>query len=57
MEFDSKKKSKRDRTVRSKSFEMQKVREIGGKRAGESRSFFILWIGIIENSFQMEGKE
>ena len=57
MELDPKKKSRRDRMMRSKSFEMQEVREIGLKEAGESRGFPILWMGIIEDVFQMEGKE
>ena len=42
MELDSRKKSKRDRMMRSKSFDTQEVREIGRKKAGESRSFSIL---------------
>ena len=57
MELDSRKKSKRDRMMRSKSFETQEVRDIGRKEAGESRGFPILWMGIIEDVFQMEGKE
>ena len=57
MELDSRKKSRRDRMMRSKSFETLEVREIGRKEAGESRDFPILWMGIIEDVFQMEGKE
>ena len=57
MESDSRKKSRRDKMMHSKSFETQKVREIGQKKAEESRSFFIFWIGIIEDVFKMEGKE
>ena len=57
MEVDSRKKSRRDRMMRSKSFETQEVREIGRKEAKESRDFPILWMGIIEDVFQMEGKE
>ena len=57
MESDSRKKSRQDRTMNSKSFDTQKVREIGRKEAGESRCFPILWNGIIEDVFQMEGKE
>ena len=57
MELDSRKKSGQDRMMRSKSFETQEVREIGRKEAGKSRGFPILWMGIIENVFQMEGKE
>ena len=43
--------------MRSKSFETQEVREIGRNEAGESRGFPILCMGIIEDVFQMEGKE
>ena len=43
--------------MRSKSFETQEVREIGRKEAGESKGFPILWMGIIEDVFQMERKE
>ena len=43
--------------MHSKSFETQMVREIGWKEAGESRGFSFLWMGIIEDVFQMEGKE
>ena len=56
MELDYRKKSRRDRMMRSNSFEMQEVREIGRKEAGESRGFPILWMGITEDVFQMEGK-
>ena len=51
------KKNRRDRMMRSNSFDMQEVREIGRKEAGESRGFPILCMGIIEDVFQMEGKE
>ena len=57
MKLDSRKKSKRDRMMHSKSFDTQEVREIGRKEAEKSRGFPILWIGIIEDVFQMEGKE
>ena len=57
MELDSRKKSRRNRMMRSNSFDTQEVREIGRKEAGESRGFPILWMGIIEDVFQMEGKE
>ena len=57
MELDPRKKSRWDRMMRSNSFEMQKVREIDQKEAGESRSFPILWMGIIEDVCQMEEKE
>ena len=43
--------------MRSKSFDTQEMREIGWKEVGESRGFPILWMGIIEDAFQMEGKE
>ena len=57
MELDSRKKSRRDRMMRLKSFDTQEVRKIGRKVAGESRGFPILWMGIVEDVFQMEGKE
>ena len=57
MELDSRKKSRRDRMMRSKSFETLKVREIGRKEAGELRGFPDVWMGIMENVFQNEGKE
>ena len=57
MELDSRKKSRLDRILRSKSFDTQEVREIGLKEAGESRDFHILCMGIIEDVFQMEGRE
>ena len=43
--------------MRSNSFDMQEVRELGRKEAGESRGFPMLWMGIIEDVFQIEGKE
>ena len=57
MELDTRKKSRRDRMMRSKGFDTQEVREIGQKEAGESRGFSILCMGIMEDVFQMEGKE
>ena len=57
MELDSRKKSRHDRMMHSNSFHMQVVRKIDQKEAGESRGFTILWMGIIEDVFQMEGKE
>ena len=59
MELDSRNMSRRDRMMRSKSFDMQKVREIGLKeaKAKESKDFPILCMGIIEDVFQMEGNE
>ena len=56
MELDSRKKSRRDSMMRSKSFDTQEVREIGQKEAGESRGFPIVCMGIIGEVFQMEGK-
>ena len=53
MELDSRK-SRQDRMMCSKSFEVQGVREIGCEEAGESRGFPILWMRI-EDVFQMEG--
>ena len=57
MELDSRKKSRRDRMMRSNSFDTQEVREIGRKEVGESRGFPIWCMGIMEDVFQMEGKE
>ena len=57
MELDSRKKIRRDRMMRSKRFETQEVREIGRNEAGELRGFPTLWMQIIEDAFQMEGKE
>ena len=37
MELDSRKKSRRDRIMRSNSFDTQEVREIGRKKAGVER--------------------
>ena len=33
------------------------MREIGRKEAGELRGFPIIWMGIIEDFFRIEGKE
>ena len=55
MELDSRKKSRLDSVMHSKIFDTQEVREIGRKEAGESRGFFILWMGIIEDVFQVKG--
>ena len=57
MELDSRKKSRRDSMLRSNSFDTQEVKEIGRKEVGESRGFPILCMGIMEDVFQMEGKE
>ena len=57
MELDSRKKSRRYRMMRSSSFDTQEVREIGRKEAGESKGFPILCMEIMEDVFQMEGKE
>ena len=57
MELDSRKKSRRDNMMRSNSFDTQEVREIGRKEAGEPRGFPISWMEIIDDVFQMEGKE
>ena len=57
MELDYRKKSRRDSMMRSNSFDTQEVREIGRKETRESRGFPILWTGIMEDVFQMEGKE
>ena len=57
MELDFRKEGRRNRMMRSKSFNTQEVIEIGRKKAGESRGFPILCMGIIEDVFQMEGNE
>ena len=57
MELDSRKKSRRDNMMCSKIFDTQEMREIGPKEAGESRCFPILWMGIMEDVFQIEGKK
>ena len=57
MKVDSRKTSRLDRMICSKSFETQEGREIGRKEAGNSRGFLIMWMGIIEDVFQMEEKE
>ena len=57
MELDSKKKRRWDRMMRSNSFDWQEVKKIGRKEEGESRVFPILCMGIMEDVFQMEGKE
>ena len=49
MELDYRKKSRRDRMIRSKSFETHEVREVGRKEVGESRGFPILWMGVMED--------
>ena len=56
MELDYRKTRRRDRMMRSNNIETQEVREIGRKEAGESSGFPILWMGITEDVFQMEGK-
>ena len=56
MKLDSRKKGRRDSTMRSESFDTQDMREVGRKEAGESRGFPILWMEIID-VFQMEGKD
>ena len=56
MGLDSRKKSKRNKKMRSESFNTYEVIEIGRKEAGESRGFPILCMGIIENVFQMKEK-
>ena len=57
MELESRKKSRRDRMMRSNSFDTREVREIGRKEAGQSRDFPILCMGIMKDVFQMEGKQ
>ena len=54
--FDSRWKVRRERIKRSKSLEMQEVREMGRKEDGEEVGFSGLWMGMIEVGFQQEGK-
>ena len=56
MELDSRKKSRRDSMMRSKSFDIQEVREIGRKEAGIERLSHLV-NGNNRDIFQMEGKE
>ena len=42
--------------MRSNNFEMQEVREMGRNEAGESVGLPVLWIGMIDDAFHMEGK-
>ena len=41
----------------SQSFATQEVREIGRKKAEQLKDFPMLWVSIIEDVFQMEGKK
>ena len=54
--FDSRWKVRRERIKRSKSLEMQEVREMGRKEDGEEVGFPGLWMGMIVVGFQQEGK-
>ena len=56
MELDSKKYRRRERTMRSNSFETQEVRQMGRNEAGALRGLPILWIGMMVDAFQIEGK-
>ena len=49
MDLDSRKKSRSNRIMCSKSVEMQEVKRDRQKEAGESRGFPILWMGIIKD--------
>ena len=42
--------------MRLKNFETQ-VGELGWKEAGDLRGFSILWMGIMDEDLQIEGKE
>ena len=57
MELDSRKKSRCDRLMGSKSFETQKAREIGRKEAVESRGSPILWMAIYCKRCFLDGKK
>ena len=50
-----KKKYRRDRVMRLNSFQMQDMRDIGRKEAGEQR-VFLLWLDKIATDFLMKGK-
>ena len=54
MELDSRKKSRRDRMMRSKSFETQEVRE---RPEGSRRVERLSHLEIMEDVFLMEGKD
>ena len=54
--FGSRWKVRRERIKRSKSLEMQEVREMGWKEDGEEVGFPGLWMGIIVVGFQQEEK-
>ena len=43
--------------MRSNSFDSHEMREIGRKKAAESRGFLILSMGFIKDVIQMAGKE
>ena len=55
--LDSKKKVSRQRISLSKSLDIQEVREMGRKDEGLSKGFPDLWMGMIVEVFQQEGKE
>ena len=57
MKLHFREKNRHNRMMHSKSFGSQEVREISWKKSGESRDFPILWMRIMEDIFQMEGKE
>ena len=57
MELDSRKKSRRDKMMCSNSFDLQEMKKIGRKEAGESRGFPILCMETMEDVFEMKGKE
>ena len=57
MELDSRKKSERNRRMRSKSFATQEMREIGRKQAKVSKGFPILRMQITEGVFPMAEKK
>ena len=57
MELDSRKKSRRDRMMRSKSFEMQRKRDRPEGSRRVERLFFHRMDGNNRNVFRIEGKE
>ena len=52
MKLDSRKKSRHDRMMRSKSFETKEMSKMSQKEAGELRGFPILWMGITKDRWK-----
>ena len=54
--LDFRKKTRLHRMMRSNSFEVQEVREMGRKQPDELKGFSILWIGTIKEDFLVDRK-